>query len=503
MSARTTKVNTSWDDYEKNLKKKPQEFKYEVKKPEYTYDDSTREKYYNELLNRKDFSFDLNNNALYNQYKDTFSKQGQLAMMDTVGQAAAMTGGFGNSYAASAGQQAYQQNLDKLNEVVPEIYQLALEQYQMEGQNLLDKYGVAAAERDTAYGMYRDEKADYYTDQEIAYGQYRDEMADWQYDNAHLYDRYTDQRDFAYQQERDDVADWQWEKNHAETVRMNDHNIDIDNKNYLETVRMNDHNIYIDEENLNLDKSKFKHQQTIDNRNQNREDQYLQLDKDKFAHTVTVDNRNQDRDDQYLKLDKDKFAHTVTVDNKEYQLKVKQLAEEARRFDKTHSLNEREFSEMCKQWAKEYGLDEQKLKEDIRQFNANLEEEQRQYDSSLAEDKRQFNMNNNKTEDGGLDQKSKMNLLAEFGLLTENNVVDALTNFDGFLKKLTGGDKTTKTDNALSKQDEVMVDYIAGRINDMNIANDPSAIKALFDELERTKSITKEQRALFDEYFLN
>ena len=61
-----------------------------------------------QIQNREKFSYDLNADALYQQYKDQYTTQGKLAMMDTMGQAAAMTGGYGNSYAQSVGQQAYQ-----------------------------------------------------------------------------------------------------------------------------------------------------------------------------------------------------------------------------------------------------------------------------------------------------------------------------------------------------------------------------------------------------------
>ena len=49
------------------------------------------------IMNREKFSYDLNGDALYQQYKDQYTTQGKLAMMDTMGQAAAMTGGYGNS----------------------------------------------------------------------------------------------------------------------------------------------------------------------------------------------------------------------------------------------------------------------------------------------------------------------------------------------------------------------------------------------------------------------
>ena len=59
------------------------------------------------VLNRSPFTYDMNEDMLYQQYKDSYTRQGKLAMQDTMGQAAALTGGYGNSYATTAGQQTY------------------------------------------------------------------------------------------------------------------------------------------------------------------------------------------------------------------------------------------------------------------------------------------------------------------------------------------------------------------------------------------------------------
>lgn len=96
------------------------------------------------ILNREDFSYDLGGDALYQQYKDQYMQQGKLAMQDTVGQAAALTGGYGNSYAQTVGQQAYDQYLGRLNEVVPELYSLARSRYTQEGNDLWNLYNAFA-----------------------------------------------------------------------------------------------------------------------------------------------------------------------------------------------------------------------------------------------------------------------------------------------------------------------------------------------------------------------
>ena len=202
--------NSAWNNYQSVLKAKPGDFKFSGKKPKWSYDESTLNAYYDALLNRKDFTFDLNNNALYNQHRDIYTKQGKLAMMDTIGQASAMTGGYGNSYAVSSGQQAYQQNLDKLSEMVPDIYGLALQQYQLEGEQLYNKYALAAGERDVAYNQFLDSLNQYYTDYDTAYQQYNDSYNRWENDVSRTYGIYGDARDYEYNEERDAQKDRQW-----------------------------------------------------------------------------------------------------------------------------------------------------------------------------------------------------------------------------------------------------------------------------------------------------
>lgn len=173
----------------------------------------------NKILNREDFSYDMNADALYQQYKDQYTLQGQQAMMDTMGQAQAMTGGYGNSYAQSVGQQAYQGYMQQLSDKIPELYQLALDRYNREGEEMYNQYGLMADRESLDYDRYRDSVADwnnaydqayqqYQTERNFDYGQHRDSVSDWNnaYDRA--YQQYMNERDFDYGQHRDSVSDW-------------------------------------------------------------------------------------------------------------------------------------------------------------------------------------------------------------------------------------------------------------------------------------------------------
>lgn len=122
--------------------------------------------YLEQYENRDPFSYDFNSDALYQQYKDQYIQQGQMAMMDTMGQAAAMTGGYGNSYAQTVGQQAYNQQLGQLNEIMPELYQMAYERYGQEGQELLDMFNMYLGLSEQDYGRHQDSLDNWY--QEMA-----------------------------------------------------------------------------------------------------------------------------------------------------------------------------------------------------------------------------------------------------------------------------------------------------------------------------------------------
>ncbi len=157
------------------------------------------------ILNKGDFKYDVNADALYNQYKDQYILGGQMAMQDTMGQASALTGGYGNSYAQTVGQQQYQGYLQQLTDKIPELYQLARDSYDRDLSNLYNRYGLLSDAETKEYSRYRDEVSDFYADRDYLTNRYYNER---DFD----YGQWVDNRDFAYAQHRDAVADQQWQK---------------------------------------------------------------------------------------------------------------------------------------------------------------------------------------------------------------------------------------------------------------------------------------------------
>ena len=117
-----------------------------------------------------------------------------LFRSDTMGQAAKLTGGYGNSNAQMVGQQAYQGYLQGLTDKIPELAQLAHQRYAQQGQDLYQKYGLLSGQEQQDYGRWSGER-------------------DW------LYNMYNTERGFDYGQYRDTVGDDQWKAQFDEDLR--------------------------------------------------------------------------------------------------------------------------------------------------------------------------------------------------------------------------------------------------------------------------------------------
>lgn len=113
----------------------------------------------NKLLNREEFAYNSEEDPLYQQYKELYTKQGQLAMEDTMGVAAGLTGGYSSSYSEAVAQQQYNAYLQKLTELMPEFYDRAYGKYQDEGTNMKDLYGMYIDRDQVDFQRYQQEVA--------------------------------------------------------------------------------------------------------------------------------------------------------------------------------------------------------------------------------------------------------------------------------------------------------------------------------------------------------
>lgn len=99
-----------------------------------------------DILNRPAFQYKVEEDALFQQMLASSKKEGEKAMEDTIARSSALTGGYGNSWAQTAGQQAYDQYLQGAYDQLPQYYQLALNAHQMESDELAKKYSLLSTE---------------------------------------------------------------------------------------------------------------------------------------------------------------------------------------------------------------------------------------------------------------------------------------------------------------------------------------------------------------------
>ena len=113
---------------------------------------------YAAITGRQAFSYKADQDPLYRSAADRNIQNGRMAMRDTMGQAAALTGGYGSSYAQAVGQQQYDEYLRSLAQVLPQYYSMAWQRYEAQGQALRDAYDLARQRRQDDYARQRDEE---------------------------------------------------------------------------------------------------------------------------------------------------------------------------------------------------------------------------------------------------------------------------------------------------------------------------------------------------------
>ena len=134
------------------------------------------------IVNREPFSYDFNADPIYQQHKDQYIKLGKEAAMNAVANASALTGGYGNSYAVTAGAQANQQALSGLNDIIPQLLNSAQKKYDSDTNALLTQYDIYNQAEQNNYNKFRDQMTDYNNERAYLTGMYNDALAQENYE---------------------------------------------------------------------------------------------------------------------------------------------------------------------------------------------------------------------------------------------------------------------------------------------------------------------------------
>lgn len=182
-----------------------------------------------QIYGDKEFRYtgqDLQNDDLYQMISQQKQDAARRSMRDTMGNAAALTGGYGSTAAQAAGQQAYDQTMSELNNDVLSFYDRAYQRYQNQQANRYNQLQAFQGQDNTDYGRYRDTVGDWKDDRNFYAGRldaeraadlnaYQANTANFWNGQNYLAGRYDSERgaDFsAYQQ---DQQDSQWAQQYA------------------------------------------------------------------------------------------------------------------------------------------------------------------------------------------------------------------------------------------------------------------------------------------------
>lgn len=130
-----------------------------------------------QIQNRDKFSYDLSNDTLFQQSLASAMASGKTAMQDTMGQAAALTGGYGSTYATTAANQQYNAFIEDAYNNLPEYYEMALQAYQMEGNEMYNQLSALTTADASEYErMYNTWSSNFQNAQQM----YQNEYTAWQ-----------------------------------------------------------------------------------------------------------------------------------------------------------------------------------------------------------------------------------------------------------------------------------------------------------------------------------
>lgn len=160
-----------------------------------------------QIVNREAFDYDLANDKLYDQYKEAYAALGQDAMTNTVANAEGLSGGYGNTYAEPAASEGYQEYLREMNDIIPELYEIAMNKHAMETDELRNRFAAVADAEDREYGQHRDTVKDWTTDRGYYFDKYKTNLQNDMYmaDLAQKDEQFN--REMQYNYDRD-----AWEK---------------------------------------------------------------------------------------------------------------------------------------------------------------------------------------------------------------------------------------------------------------------------------------------------
>ncbi|MGM9662427.1 MAG: hypothetical protein ACI3WR_04980 [Oscillospiraceae bacterium] len=150
------------------------------------YADSIRENQA-ALSGMGDFAYDYNTDAAYQQYKNRYTRGAQLANEDAASQAAARSGGYANSWAATSGQNAYESTMNGLQDAARSLYNQAYNEYASRKSDLTGKIDALQNQESLAQQEYQSRMNEWNTKMNYAQNEYNAAVAEDQQAGANFW----------------------------------------------------------------------------------------------------------------------------------------------------------------------------------------------------------------------------------------------------------------------------------------------------------------------------
>ena len=190
----------------------------------------------NQIQNPEKFKYEFNGDEMFKYYADLYTQKARQMSKDTQGQAAALPGGYGNSWGQQAGAQAYQQAILQLYDKGMELQNAAYQRYRDDIGDVQNQYNYLRDADTNDYGRYQDQLALWQNERDYAAGRADAER------NMDL-NTYNTDRDYwtglaqaenaAYGNDLDRAeAIRQYEQNFAENQRQYDQNFAENQRQY-------------------------------------------------------------------------------------------------------------------------------------------------------------------------------------------------------------------------------------------------------------------------------
>lgn len=114
-------------------------------------------------LNNRHFVYNYREDPTYQQYKRQYESSAQRAGENAQANAAAVSGGFGSSWATTAGENAYANTMNGLDNVVNGLYAQALDSYTEESNDMYGQLQNLMQAESQAQQQYNQDVSNYYS----------------------------------------------------------------------------------------------------------------------------------------------------------------------------------------------------------------------------------------------------------------------------------------------------------------------------------------------------